>query len=70
MELAGILHNKKRRLFLEELERRANDNAANIEYSEIILRAAQRMYPENRQMRKKDIRARLKEWEKRAYYEH
>ena len=67
MDLAGILRGKKRRLFYEELERRSNDN---IDNSERILRDAQRMYPENKRMRKRQIRARLKEWEKTAcHYE-
>jgi len=66
MEFAGNLHGKKRRLFVEELERRSNDNTVNIEKSEIILRAAQRMYPEDRQMRRRYTRNRLKEWEKTA----
>ena len=65
MDLAGILRGKKRRLFTEELERRFNDNNdVNIDNSERVLRAAQRMYPEDKQMRRKYIRTRLKEWEK------
>jgi len=64
MELASILRGKKRQLFIEELERRSNDNADNVDNSERILRAAQRMYPEDKQMRRKYIRTRLKDWEK------
>ena len=68
MELAGIFHGKKRRLLLEELSRRTNDNTADADYIEIILMDAQRMYPENRRMRRRHTRTRLKEWEKRASY--
>jgi len=67
MELAGILHGKKRQLFIEELDRRTYDNTANIDYSERILRDAQRIYSENKQMRRKYIKAHLKKWEKTVY---
>ncbi|MBI4158008.1 MAG: hypothetical protein HY505_00065 [Candidatus Yanofskybacteria bacterium] len=66
MDLAGILRGKKRRLFIEELEKRTNDDTSNTDHSERILRTAQRMYPEDKKMRRKYIRTRLKEWEKTA----
>ena len=65
MELVGILHGRERRLFIEELERKLRNNEIGAN-EEIILLAAERSYPENKQMRRRYLKKRLKDWNKSA----
>ena len=65
MELVGILHGKERRIFVEELERKLQNNEIGAN-EELILLAAERSYPENKRMRRKYLKKRLKDWNKSA----
>lgn len=64
MEIAGILPNKKRRVFLEELAKK--EEAGELELDERKIWYAQLLFPNDKQARRKRLKEELKKWEKRV----
>jgi hypothetical protein len=64
MEFAGILPNKKRRVLINILEDKFQNNE--LEPDERKILSATKIYPENKRMRRKYLKQELKAWEKRA----
>jgi hypothetical protein len=63
MEFAGILHGKKRRTLMRELERRHQNNEVET-HVESILFSAETAYPGDKHSRRRYIKELLKHWEK------
>lgn len=64
MEFASILPNKKRRLLVDELERKFQANE--LEPDERRILVAHKLYPQDKRARRKVLRQELKAWEKRT----
>lgn len=63
MEIASILHGKKRKALLEELSRK--EKAGELEPDERRIWDAQTIHPNDKRARKKRLKQELKAWEKR-----
>lgn len=62
MEFAGILPNKKRRVLLEELDKKFTNNELGSD--EKIILAADHIYPYDKRTRMKFLRHEFKKWER------
>jgi hypothetical protein len=63
MEFVGILPNKKRRVLMEELDKKFTDNE--LASDEKIILAADHIYPYDKRTRMKFLRHEFKKWERK-----
>lgn len=64
MEIAGILTNKKRRILMEELDRKFK--CYGLESDEKMILAADRTYHHDKRERMKSLKQALKAWERKT----
>ena len=65
MEFAGVLPNKKRRVLIEELDRKFKANE--LESDEKRILAADKIHPHDKRERRRFLRQELKMWERRTH---